>query len=156
MPKFMKMMNTIMAKIEWASGIRVSAMAAMGMPINSQGLRRPKRVQVWSLFKPAQGETKTLKILSQVMMKKARLGLSPKPAMFGISRPAASRLCSYSGLPACRKRGTKLLKIGQTRLIPRKPNPTIITRPIERCGFLLTLFSILMETQLMRISSIFG
>ena len=67
-----------MAKIEWASGIRVSAMAAMGTPINSQGLRRPKRVQVWSLFKPAQGETKTLKILSQVMMKKGQAWAQPK------------------------------------------------------------------------------
>ena len=113
----------MIAKIVFASGMSVRASAAMGVPIMIQGFLRPKRVQVWSLFVPAQGETSTLKILSQVMMKNVRLGVRPKPAMLGISRPASINCRSNSGLPACKKSGTKLLNTGQTRLIPKKPTP---------------------------------
>ena len=50
-----------------------------GAPTRIQGLRRPQRVHVWSLRTPAQGWTTILRMLSQVMIKNARLGASANP-----------------------------------------------------------------------------
>jgi hypothetical protein len=124
MPKFVIKMKTAMAMADCATGMKTKPSSAIGALARIQGLRLPKRFHVRSLFAPAHGAMNMFRMLSQVMMKNARLGASAKPATSGMARPSASSCLSNSGLPACRKIGTYCPNIGQIMLIPKKPKPS--------------------------------
>ena len=105
MPRLVIKMKTAIAIRDCATGIKINPSNAMGAPTKIQGLRLPKRFQVWSLLAPTQGWINMLRMLSHVIIKSARLGAKPKPTISGMERPSASSCFSNSGLPACKKMG---------------------------------------------------